>query len=121
LLGERAEPFAIVSDQAPKLPLRQLKFKHCKGCVGPSANFDQLVDVSVHMGSMSGKADARLPDHIRHQFRRDRLGAAKLVFRAPSAAPRRNFVRAEVARSRHARDSAILIVAATAMSVGSAL
>ena len=45
LLGERAEPFAIIIDEAPKLPLRQLKFDQCKGRIGPSAGFDQPIEL----------------------------------------------------------------------------
>jgi hypothetical protein len=46
LLGEGAEPFTVLIDEATKLPSRQFELDQSKRRVTPSAGLDQLIDPS---------------------------------------------------------------------------
>jgi len=46
LLGERAEPFTVLIDEATKLPCRQFEFDQSERRITPSAGLNQLVDSS---------------------------------------------------------------------------
>ena len=74
LLGERAEPFAILVDEAPKLPLRQPRVRPMQGCVGPSLGLDQPIDPDLRAsGSECGESRTHASVFtVRHQFGCDR-------------------------------------------------
>ena len=55
LLGEGAEPFTVLIDEATKLPCRQFELDQRKRRVAPSASFNHLVEPS----SLSGPAQYR--------------------------------------------------------------
>ena len=69
-------PFTVLVHDPAKLPLRQLELDQRKGCIGPSAGFDQPIDPSFAAPRM--RRNIRTPrHHVGHQFRRHRLGATK--------------------------------------------
>jgi hypothetical protein len=83
LLGEGAEPLAIVADKTTDLPPWQFEFNQCERRIGPSAGLEELLDVSSlsHLRERWNSL-AGFGDDVGEEIRRDRLRKAKLVGKA---------------------------------------
>jgi hypothetical protein len=80
LLGERAEPFAILVDEATKFPRRKLELDPSKRSVQPCAGLDRLIDPSSLSGPVQQhKVHAGSWDAVGHEIGGDRRRKPKRI------------------------------------------
>jgi hypothetical protein len=85
LAGERAEPFAVLVDEATERPVGQLELDKPKCCIGPSAGLDQPIDSTSCRGTVRSEPRTRLRGHIGQKIGRERVRTAKPFLQLPKA------------------------------------
>lgn len=78
---ERAQPFAVVADEATQAPLRELELEQGKHCIGKRARRNEPVEIGSCMRAHCGQAHASLGDELGHQIGRDRVRAPQACFK----------------------------------------
>src|SRR4029450_6916287 len=85
VLGQRANPFAVLIDEATKLPSRKLEREQRKRCLHDAPCLDEAEDSCPASRRLCRGTQTRASDHVSDEVYSNRRGTAKLLLQLAQA------------------------------------